>query len=235
MAIEHSHAGHRSRLKQRFLQEGLDSFEPHEILELLLFYAIPVQDTNELAHMLLRTFGSLSGVFDADPKELEKVAGIKEHSAILLSMIPQLSRAYVRDRMSDRPILSDTKRAGSYVSCLFMGRLYEVFYVISLDNSGRILHEDKICEGTLDETACYPRLVMETAFRHHAQKIILAHNHPSGVLRPSDFDIRSTELLCRTLDAVGIGVVDHIIAGKNDFFSMRAAGLMPRLSPNDTY
>ena len=92
-AKENSHSGHRVRLKQRFLSEGLDAFNEHQILELLLFYTIPLKDTNEIAHDLIKTFGSLSRVFDAHPKELQKVHGISEHSSTLISMIPQLSRA----------------------------------------------------------------------------------------------------------------------------------------------
>ncbi len=221
-----SHAGHRSRLKQRFLTEGLDSFEKHQILELLLFYTIPQKDTNEIAHDLLDRFGSLSRVFDAHPSELQKVKGISEHSSTLISMIPQLARAYLKDLTRERPVLSSSAVAGEYIKNFFMGRIYEAFYIFCLDNSCRVIHEELVCEGTLDETPCYPRLILEIAFRHNAQKVIFAHNHPSDILRPSTGDIESTKKLVSIFESVDIEVVDHFIAGKSDYISMADIGCL---------
>lgn len=217
---ENAHAGHRARLKNRFLTEGLDAFNEHQILELLLFYTIPIKDTNEIAHDLIKTFGSLSRVFDAHPKELQKVRGISEHSSALLSMIPQLSRAYLQDLSRERPVLDSAQAAGAYIKNFFMGRIYEVFYLFCMDKSCRVIHEEKICEGTLDETPCYPRLVLEAAFRHNAQRVIFAHNHPSGILKPSPGDIEATHRLVRVFEGVDIEVVDHIITGKSGYISM---------------
>jgi len=121
------HEGHRSRSKNRFLEEGLDGFEDHEILELLLFYAIPRKDTNELAHSLINKYGSLSGVLEADPKDLAKTPGLGENSAILLALIPSLARIYLKDRWGTRPTLDSTAKAGEYVLTLCAGRTYEVF------------------------------------------------------------------------------------------------------------
>ncbi len=217
---DNSHSGHRVRLKQRFLSEGLDGFNDHQILELLLFYTIPLKDTNEIAHDLIQTFGSLSHVFDAHPKELQKVRGISEHSSTLISMIPQLTRAYLKDLTRERPILNSAQAAGEYIKNFFMGRIYEVFYLFCMDKSCRVIHEEKICEGTLDETPCYPRLVLEAAFRHKAQRVIFAHKHPSDILTPSPGDIESTHKLGQIFESVDIEVVDHIIAGKSGYISM---------------
>lgn len=221
-----SHAGHRSRLKQRFLTEGLDSFEKHQILELLLFYTIPLKDTNEIAHNLLDRFGSLSRVFDAHPSELQKVSGISEHSSTLISMIPQLARAYLKDLTRERPVLNSSAVAGEYIKNFFMGRIYEAFYIFCLDNSCRVIHEELVCEGTLDETPCYPRLILEIAFRHNAQKVIFAHNHPSDILRPSTGDIENTKKLVSIFESVDIEVVDHFITGKSDYISMADIGCL---------
>ncbi len=223
---ENAHTGHRARLKQRFAEEGLDAFNEHQILELLLFYTIPHKDTNELAHDLINTFGSLSGVFDANPEDLKKVKGISEHSSIFISMIPQLFRAYLKDLTRERPALTSSKAAGEYIKNFFMGRLYEAFYIFCLDKSCRVIHEEKVCEGTLDETPCYPRLVLECAFRHKAQKVIFAHNHPSDILRPSPGDIESTSRLIDVFSKVDIEVIDHFIIGKTGYVSMAELGCL---------
>ncbi|MBE7026661.1 MAG: DNA repair protein RadC [Ruminococcaceae bacterium] len=220
------HKGHRERLKKLFLDEGLDNFQAHQILELLLFYAIPQKDTNEIAHSLLSSFGSLSQVFDAHPRELQKVSGISEHSSTLISMIPQLARAYLKDSNRERTVLDSSEKAGKYIKNFFMGRIYEAFYMFSLDNSCRIIHQDLVCEGTLDETPCYPRLVLDIAFRHNAQKVIFAHNHPSNILRPSTGDIESTKKLINAFESVDIEVVDHFIIGKDDYISMADIGCL---------
>lgn len=220
------HTGHRKRLKERFLREGLDAFEPHQALELLLFYAIAQRDTNELAHRLLRQFGSLSRVLDASPKDLQAAGGLSENTAVLLSLIPQLSRAYNRDKMQGQTIIDSSRRAGQYVQSLFMGRLYEAFFVICLDKNNRILHEEKICEGTIDEVPCYPRLVVETALRHRANRLMFAHNHPAGARKPSRHDIEITRKLSRVLGDVGIEVLDHIIVGSDGYISMADCGLI---------
>lgn len=215
-----AHKGHRNRLKKRFLAEGIDSFNEHQILELLLFFTLPQKDTNLIAHDLISTFGSLSRVFEAHPKELEKIEGIGQHSSSLITLIPQLSRAYLKDLTRERPVLDSARAAGEYVKNFFMGRIYEVFYIFCMDKSCRVIHEEKICEGTLDETPCYPRLVLEAAFRHNAQRVIFAHNHPSGLLKPSPGDIASTHKLVQIFESVDIEVVDHIIAGKSGYISM---------------
>lgn len=223
-----AHAGHRKRLRERFLKEGLDNFQPHQVLELLLFYAIPQRDTNELAHRLIREFGTLSRVFETDPKDLQSTGGISENTAILLSMIPQLSRVYMRDRARSMPVVNNSIQAGEYAKALLMGRLYEAFFVICLDKNNKVQHEVKVCEGTIDEVPCYPRLVMETVLRHNAHKVIFAHNHPSGRRNPSANDIESTHVLQKLLGAVDVELVDHIIVGTDGYISMADLGYLSR-------
>lgn len=220
------HKGHRARLKSRFLSEGLDNFNQHQVLELLLFYTIPLKDTNETAHELLNTFGSISKVMNASIDELKKVNGISEHSASLITMIPQLSRIYSNDLISDCPRINNSVDACKYVKNFFVGRLYEVFFLLCMDNSGRVIHTDKIGEGSLDETPYYPRHILETAFRHNAKKVIFAHNHPSDILNPSNNDIEITHKLVALFEGVDIEVVDHIIVGKSGCLSMKEIGCL---------
>ncbi|HOB20553.1 MAG TPA: DNA repair protein RadC, partial [Candidatus Atribacteria bacterium] len=187
------HEGHRDRVKNRFLNEGLDNFDNHQVLELLLFYAIPQKDTNPLAHELIDRYGSLSGVLEADPRELQKLKGVGKNTAVLLSMIPQLCRRYLNDRWGSRPQLSSTRLAGEYVVPLFSGRLSEVFYAICLDSQNRVTYPALVHEGTIDTAPVYPREIVQAALRHQATGIILAHNHPGGSLNPSSADIEATK------------------------------------------
>ncbi len=213
------HKGHRQRVKKRVLKEGIDSFEDHQILELLLFYCIPMKDTNKLAHQLIDNFGSLAGVFDASPSDLIKKAKITENSAILLSLIPSLARRYQQGKFKGKTILSSTSKAGDYVLSLFTGRLYEVFYVICLDTQNKVNHTCLLHEGTINEAPVYPRLIVETALRHQAASVILAHNHPGGRLEPSQADINVTGKIKIALEAISIAVVDHIIVAENRYYS----------------
>lgn len=216
---KNSHRGHRERVKKRVLKEGLDSFEEHQILELLLFYCIPMKDTNELAHQLIDTFGSLNGVLDASPSDLSKKSGITENTALFLSLIPSLARRYEHGKFKKKEILSSTSSAGKYAVSLFTGRLYEVFYVICLDTQNKVNQATLLHEGTINEAPVYPRLIVETALRHQAASIILAHNHPGGRLEPSQADINVTEKIKTAMEAISIAVVDHIIVANDSYYS----------------
>lgn len=224
--MQHTHQGHRSRLRQRFIDEGLDSFQPHEILELLLTYAIPRSDVNPLAHELIRTFGSLSNVLDATPEELMQVPGMGQNSAALLALMPHLTGRYLRSRIGERPMLTSYRSAGEYCKTLFLGEPMEVLYLIALDASGRVLRSHTLARGTLDETPLYPRHVVEAALRFNAHSVLLAHNHPAGTLRASPADMRSTELVVKALDPIGVIVKDHIIVADDEFISMRKMGML---------
>ena len=213
------HKGHRQRVKNRVLREGVDSFEDHQILELLLFYCIPMKDTNELAHLLIDRFGSLAGVLDARPEDLCAVSGITENSGILLNLIPSLARRYHQEKLKEKTILDSTTKAGEYAKALFTGRLYEVFYVICMDSQNRVNHTALLHEGTINEAPVYPRLIVETALRHQATSIILAHNHPGGSHQPSQADVEVTRKIRTATEAIAITVADHIIVAGDGYFS----------------
>jgi len=220
------HEGHRERLKDRFLSEGIDSFNQHQVLEMLLFFTIPRKDTNPLAHELMERYGSLSGVLEADPSDLAKVPGIGRNTAMLLSFIPSLCRRYMNDKWRDKPQLSSSAKAGAYAESLFHGRQYEAFYVICLDAQNRVNYAALVHEGTIDSAAVYPRLIVETALRHQASSIILAHNHPGGSLQPSAADLDATKKIISACDAISIRVMDHIIVAGANHFSFADRGLI---------
>lgn len=214
------HDGHRERLKKRFREEGLDKFEAHNALELLLFFSIPRRDTNEIAHNLLNTFGSISNVFDAPVDELLKVDGIGESSALLIKMMPALSKKYAEDKLKKGAALNSTSAAGEYLLPKFMGETNEIVILVCLDNQGRVKNCCKIADGSTNTAQINNRKIMETALRHSASSIILAHNHPGGLTNPSAADVETTKNLVHVLESVQICLRDHIIIANNEYFSM---------------
>ncbi|MDL2280290.1 DNA repair protein RadC [Selenomonadales bacterium OttesenSCG-928-I06] len=221
---ENLHKGHRLRVKKRFLKEGLDGFADHQILEFLLYYAIPMKDTNELAHKILKEFGSISNVFEAHPNDIMKRCNVTENIAILISLVPHLAKRYNQDKWGNKPCLNTSSKVGNYAIDLFTGRVYESFFLICLDNQGNLNNAVLLHEGTIDEVSVYPRLVVEAAIRYNAAMVVLAHNHPSGSLVPSDDD-KSTTIRVRTaLNAISVRLIDHIIVAGTEYYSFSENG-----------
>jgi DNA repair protein RadC len=225
---ENMHKGHRQRMRARYIKEGLDAFDDHQVLEMLLFYCIPRRDTNELAHKMIHEFGSLANLFEAAPKDIVKRCGVSENTAVLVSLIPSLSRRYNQRKWGDKPFLGNSTNAGEYAVSLFTGRTYEAFFILCLDGQNKLNHAALVNEGTINEAAVYPRNIVEIALRHQAAKVILAHNHPGGSLKPSHADIRITQIIKDALGAISIDVVDHIIVAGDKYFSLAEKGLLGR-------
>ena len=228
MGRENLHTGHRERLRRRFLEEGIDSFEDHQVLELLLFQVLLRGDTNLVAHRLIQRFGSLSAVLEADPQDVASVEGMGAKAAVFLAMIPQVTRRYYHDRvLRDRPKLNSSAAVAEYLIPLMAGRPEEVFYVLCLDTQCRVVYPALISEGTVKEAAVYPRHVVEVAIRHRAASVILAHNHPAGTSTPSPQDHHLTRLLVQALGPLDIKVLDHIIVASNNAYSFASEGVLP--------
>jgi len=223
---EKIHDGHRQRMKTRYLEEGLDAFDDHQVLELLLFYCIHMKDTNELAHEMIDEFGTLAILLEANPKEISQRCKVSENVALLVSLIPSLARRYFKGKWVDKPVLNSSTKAGEYTVSLFVGRTYEAFFVICLDAQNRVNHAALVHEGTINEAPVYPRLIVETALRHQANAVILAHNHPGGTLQPSDADRAITKKISTALEAISIQVADHIIVAGDKYFSFAEKGLL---------
>lgn len=228
MSMTDIHKGHRDRLRARYIKDGLDSFEDHQVLELLLFYSIGRKDTNEIAHRLLKEFGSLSNVFEASAEELMRVDGIGENSAVLISCISGLFRRYNQSLMDKNPRIETTGGAMIYAKSLLTGRKYENLYVICMDGKGEIIHSKKIAEGTLDEVSAYPRKIVESALQSKAHSVILAHNHPGGPALPSEADLVVTRKAAKALALVDIDLRDHIIVGKDNVISLKEINAFKR-------
>lgn len=216
----HPHQGHRERLRRRFMDEGLQSFQPHEVLELALQYTIPRKDTNALAHALLERFGSISAVVAQKPEQLMKVKGIGEQSAVFLTMLPKLMAYIQSDRWVARPQLKTMRDAGSYCTTLFDDDSIESVVAICLDTHMQVLGSRTLFTGTVNETYISVRAVVEYAIEQHAANMLLAHNHPSGSLVPSSTDVRVTNDIRNALATIGIRLEDHIIVAGNRFKSI---------------
>ena len=214
------HDGHRSRRKELFLKQGLDAFADHEALELLLFYTLPRVDTNPLAHRLLEQFGSLEGVFSATAAELEKVEGVGENAALLLSLIFPLTRRARTSDFAHPVILNTTQEVGDYLIQVFCGVRGESLYELCLDAKNKLLRCYKVASGGADAVNISLRAILEKALECNASKVILAHNHPSGVALPSEDDKATTVIVREALETIGVELVDHIIVADNDFVSM---------------
>lgn len=227
---ENVHGGHRERLKNRFLKEGLEHFDEHQVLELLLFYCIPRQDTNPIAHALLEHFGSLSQVMEAPPSELKKVAGMGEASATFLSLLNAFDRYYQVNRASSLVILNTLEQCGRYLMPFFYGRRNETVYLLCLDAKCKVLCCKEVGEGSVNSAAVPIRRVVEMALGANATSVVLAHNHPSGLAVPSNEDQLTTRQLAIALAAVDITLVDHMIMADDEFVSLRQSG---RYNPDD--
>lgn len=219
------HDGHRQRLKERFLKEGLDGFTDVQVLELLLFYCIPRQDTNELAHRLLDQFGSLSQVMEADVEKLKKVSGIGDNAATFLKLIPAAGRYYGVDRgkCKEQPLLS-VEDCGTYLQPYFLGRTNEMVYLLCLDAKCKVLCCRQVGEGSINSASVSIRSIVEQALSAKASTVVLAHNHPSGIALPSNEDIMTTRRVAAALDAVEVVLADHLVMVDDDYTSMVQSG-----------
>ncbi|MCL1842767.1 MAG: DNA repair protein RadC [Defluviitaleaceae bacterium] len=220
--MDNPHAKHRARMRKRYQSQGLEGFAEHEVLELLLYYCYPRRDTNEIAHRMLKEFGSLHNLFEADVDSLKTTLNCSENIAVLLNLIPALANRYYRSKWGKSVILDDEKKAGEYAIDLFVGQTVELFYVFCLDKKFRLINTALISKGTLDESAAYPREIVREAIKNHATAIILAHNHPGGSIRPSRGDIETTRTIAEGTELLGISVIDHIIAAGDTYYSFAA-------------
>lgn len=220
--------GHRERLRARFLRSGLAGFAEHEVIELLLTLAIPRSDVKMPAKALIERFGSFRGVLDAPSSELESVKGIGEVSAIALHIIRELATLYLQAASEGTEVLRETERLSDFWRMRIGALKHEVFAVAYLDSGYRLLRNgvETLQEGTVDRAAVYPRRVVEAALRRQAAALVLAHNHPNGIVEPTEHDKVVTRAIVLAADTIGLRVVDHLIVSPGETFSFRKAGLL---------
>lgn len=198
------HDGHRERLRARFAEHGLESFNELNALELLLCYAIPRRDTNELAHRLLDAFGSLSGVFQASMQELTSIPGIGENAAALILMVPQIVKKAHVSKAKETKIIRNSTDAGNYLLPYFLDEQDEIVMMLCLDNKRAVICCREMGRGVVNCVDANIRRMVETALKVKTTTVIIAHNHPNGVALPSREDDNFTRTLYRSLGLLGI-------------------------------
>ncbi len=222
------HAGHRERLRRRFDQEGLNGFAPHEVLELLLTYAIPRVDTNGMAHALINRFGSFGAVLEASKEDLMQVEGIGNRAAALITMMVPVLRLYQQEKLKPRLCLSNYGDLASYCRTLFLGAGVEQFYVLCLDAKLNLLSAVLLSQGTPSEVSVQPRMVVQELIRRNAMGAVICHNHPSGSSAPSREDVRITLEIQHILESMGMRLYDHIVISGNKDYSFNAHHLLDK-------
>jgi DNA repair protein RadC len=210
------------------LKSGLDGFADYEMVELLLTLAIPRSDVKQPAKALIARFGNLRGILDAPLEELRAVSGIGSVTPVALQIIRATATLYLQQGTEGRDSLADPDRLGGFWRMRIGALSNEVFEVGYLDSGYRLLRDgvERLEEGTVDRAAVYPRRVIEAVLRRGAFAIVLAHNHPSGAVSPTDQDKAVTRAIVLAADTVNVRVVDHLIVSADESFSFRKAGLL---------
>lgn len=224
------HKGHRQRVREKYEKSGSESFKDHELLELVLFHAIPYRDTNPIAHRLLDTFGSLGGVFSAKIDALCAVEGVTRNAAILLKTYPDIWRAVCMSRSRDIMFLRSINEAGRLLGSYFTEKTEERSVMLCLDSSLRVLNVSVLYEGSFNSVQISVKKVAETALSNNATAVIIAHNHPAGIAVPSSADRLTTDHIFETLKGLDILLLDHLVFDFNgDCVSFYQSGLLPEL------
>lgn len=216
--------GHRKRLRERFKQAGLAGFHDYEFVELLLTYAIPQKDVKPVAKRLIRHFNGIPGIFDASIEDLTSVTGIGERTAVLIKLLKEGATFYLKTRIQGKGVLSSPKAVFDFCHHALAGERNEKFMVIYLSTKNEVIAIETLEEGTINQTAVYPRKIIEGALKHNASALIFVHNHPSGDPTPSRTDRQLTDDLKKAASTIDIAVHDHIIIGRNTHFSGRENG-----------
>lgn len=220
------YAGHRDRLRHRFLTAGPDSLADYELLELLLFGPIPRRDVKPLAKQLLEQFGGLGGVLTADPRQLERRGGLGPASVAALKAVSAAAVRMLRQEVLERPVLSNWAALLSYLEAAMKYEKAEQFRLLFLDRKNALIADEVQQVGTVDHAPVYPREVVRRALELHASALIMVHNHPSGDPAPSKADLEITRQVAKAAAAVNVTLHDHLIIGRTGHSSFKTLGLL---------
>ncbi len=227
MATSGIHKGHRDRMRERFLASGGEGFADHELLEMLLYYAIPRRDTNEIAHELIEECGSLSAVLEAPAERLSRVPYVKQNAAIYLQLLGELSRRYTTEKIMPKKnpmqtVYDSTEKVTNVLYPRFLGQTREVMYAMLFDGGMHMLDLFCVGEGSIGSVSITVRAITERAYQRSALSVVIAHNHPGGVAMPSPEDIRMTRDLTTALGVMGIQLVEHFVFADNNYYPIVA-------------
>ena len=219
------HGGHRARQKERLLREGLDSFAAHEVMELLLYYGIPMKDTNALAHRLVDRFGNFANALDSSVEDLMEVKGMTRHAAILVHLTGRIAHRYQKERCTSGTRLTTSAQLGQFLAPYFLGRQNESVMLLSLNSRSQLINASRIFEGSVNSAQFNFRTVLRQALRDNASRIVIAHNHPNGYSFPSAADLETTYRIVQILSMADIRTVDHLIFSREDYISLMDTAL----------
>ena len=215
------HKGHREKVKQRYYEAGLNSMPDHNILEMLLFFGIPQKDTNPIAHELITTFGSFSGVLEASYKDLRSVKGMTENAACLLSMILPTYKRYIGDVHKKKRKFDSPKQMADFLRPLYLDTPNERIYAMCFDQHDNFIACRVVSDGDIDSSYLDIRQLASIVLEVKAKKVVLSHNHPNGNSTPSGSDVDVTASISVMLRKMNISLFDHIIIGEDNHSSMR--------------
>lgn len=220
--MENLHRNHRKRMRTRFNEKGLDGFSDHEVLELLLFFAIPRVNTNETAHRLLNRFSTLSNVLEASTDELKSVKGIGDSAATLINLFSQLARRYELDRCRPRDSYTSMAEIGRYLVNHFIGATREHVELLIFDAKMHMIEHITVHEGAVNSSDVNPERIAEIVFSRRASCFVLAHNHPNGRCVPSDEDIAVTKMLKAAFQPFNVDMLDHFLICGGEYIRLGA-------------
>jgi DNA repair protein RadC len=226
----HKGRGHRQRLRERFLADGLGGFHDYEVIELLLTLATPRKDCKDAAKAAMARFRTLQGVLEAAPAELCKVDGIGRKNLFGLRLIKEVADRYLKKKLIHKDAINDSKVLFDYLYHSIGDKGREFFKVIFLNSKNQVIAADTISEGTLTASSVYPREVIQAALSHTAAALIFAHNHPSGDPQPSAEDVAVTRQLVFAGRIMGMVVHEHIVIGANRYFSFADQGYIEQMN-----
>ena len=222
----HDASGHRARLRKRLLDGGAEALGDHEVVEYLLMTAIPRRDVKPLARALIKRFGSLAGVLNADPAALIRHPGMGDTSAAALKIVSLAARRLARAEVREKPVLASWQALIDYLTIDMAHLTVERVRVLYLNTQNMLIHDEHVGDGSIDEAAIHPREVIRRALDLGATALILVHNHPSGSPQPSRADIQITNRIAEAGRLLGIVVHDHVIIGREGHVSLKAKGLI---------
>ena len=219
-------AGHRQRLRERFLKAGSESFADYELLELLLFQAIPRRDTKPIAKALIKRFRTFAGVIGAAPQELREVEGVGDSAVVAIKTVDAAALRVIREDVMDRPVLGNWERLLDYLRATLGREKVESFRILFLNRRNELIADEEQQRGTIDHTPVYPREVVKRALELQAAAMIMVHNHPSGNSKPSRADIEMTREVQDAAGKLGIVLHDHVVVARAGTTSFKEAGLL---------
>lgn len=229
-ASSHKGEGHRKRLRDRFLKNGLQGFHDYEVIELLLSLNTPRKDCKQSAKLLLKRFKTFQAVLAASHESLLEIKGVGPANSLGIRLIKEVADRYLEARIISKDVVQNPKDLMEYLNHTIGHKTKEVFAGIFLDAKNRVLTSKILFTGTLTTSSVYPREVIISALQHNAAAVILAHNHPSGDVDPSQSDIQITRKLFFALKYVGIILHEHMIIGNEGFYSFAAQGVISKFN-----